>query len=100
MGITLLILAIIAIIVGISVKEYLQNKEVQEEIEKKQADLKVAEDFVQEEAIAAQQPVEIQPVVETPAPVAEQTPVVVKPKPKKRYYKPKGKKQQTKKQTK
>ena len=102
MGITLLVLAIIAIIVGVSVKEYLQNKEVQKEIEEKQAqiELKASEQFVQEEAIAVQQPVETPPVVEQVKVVAEPVEALaVKTKPKKRYYKPKGKKQ-TKKQTK
>lgn len=94
MGVTLLVLAIIAIVVGVSVKEYLQNKELQEAKEK------------QTEQIITPTPepvrltssdvevllTEVEKIAETQ--VAEQ---VKKPK-KKNYYKPKGKKQ-PKKQT-
>lgn len=94
MGVTLLVLAIIAIVVGVSVKEYLQNKELQE------AKAKQSEQII----TPTPEPVrltsndvevlltEVEKIAETLA-----TEEVKKPK-KKRYYKPKGKKQ-PKKQT-
>ena len=86
MGITILVIAIIGIVVGVSVKEYLQNKAAQEEA------LKQTVDFVQEEAIVLNQPAAVeQPETVAPEPVAveapkEEAPVVQKPKAKRRYY--------------
>lgn len=99
MGVTLLILAIIAIVVGISVKEYLQNKEAGEAKQKtvEQAPVSTPVD-VNFNDLAHNNIQELLKEIEN---IATEPVIVVeepkKPK-KKRYYKPKGKKQ-SKKQT-
>lgn len=97
MGVTLLVLAIIAIVVGVSVKEYFQNKAAEEEKEKAPVQPVTPEPVIAPEltVLTSNDVQELLKEVEKIAEVKEEP----KKPAKKKYYKPKGKKQ-PKKQTK